>query len=93
MKFGDASQVSLIAAEVGGTLEAAPVEAQIELFDALIDGCQEAVKGEIIDPKVCFFRFQHVSCWISVLVSAFSYVFLVTLTGTFVRLLWCSCKG
>lgn len=51
MKFGDASQVSLIAAEVGGAVEAAPVEAQIELFDALVDGCQEAVKGEIIDPK------------------------------------------
>ncbi|KAI3461152.1 hypothetical protein Pfo_017815 [Paulownia fortunei] len=50
-KFGNDSQISLIAAEVGGTVEAAPTEAQIELFDALIDGCREAVKGETLDPK------------------------------------------
>lgn len=54
MKFGDASQISLIAADVGGSVEAAPDEAQIELFDALIDGCQEAVNGEDIDTKVFF---------------------------------------
>lgn len=51
MKFGNPSQIDLIATEVGGAIEAAPVEAQIELFDALVDGCQEATKGEIIDPK------------------------------------------
>lgn len=45
----------MIAAEVGGTVEAAPTEAQIELYDALIDGCREAVKGETLDPKVCPF--------------------------------------
>lgn len=45
----------MIAAEVGGTVEAASTEAQIELYDALIDGCREAVKGEILDPKVCPF--------------------------------------
>ncbi|XP_057789964.1 protein CHROMATIN REMODELING 5 isoform X2 [Salvia miltiorrhiza] len=50
-KFGNDSQISLIAAEVGGTVEAAPTEAQIELYDALIDGCREAIKGEILDPK------------------------------------------
>ncbi|KAK4482440.1 hypothetical protein RD792_009597 [Penstemon davidsonii] len=50
-KFGNDSQISLIAAEVGGTVEAAPAEAQIELYDALIDGCKEAVKGEALDPK------------------------------------------
>ncbi|KAL8480023.1 hypothetical protein ACS0TY_026817 [Phlomoides rotata] len=50
-KFGNDSQISLIAAEVGGTVEAASTEAQIELYDALIDGCREAVKGEILDPK------------------------------------------
>lgn len=54
MKYGNASQINLIAAEVGGVVEAAPVEAQIELFDVLIDGCQEAVKGEITDSKVHF---------------------------------------
>nr|GLL31599.1 protein CHROMATIN REMODELING 5 isoform X2 [Ipomoea trifida] len=50
-KFGNDSQISLIAAEVGGAVEAAPTEAQIELFDSLIDGSREAVKGEIVDPK------------------------------------------
>lgn len=50
-KFGNDSQISLIAAEVGGAIEAAPVEAQIELFDVLIDGCREAVNGGIQDPK------------------------------------------
>ncbi|KAI3469084.1 hypothetical protein Pfo_025747 [Paulownia fortunei] len=49
--FGNDNQISLIAAEVGGTVEAAPTEAQIELFDALIDGFREAVKGETLDPK------------------------------------------
>ncbi|XP_068658521.1 protein CHROMATIN REMODELING 5-like isoform X2 [Aristolochia californica] len=43
-KFGNLSQISSVVAEVGGTIEAAPLEAQIELFDALIDGCREAVK-------------------------------------------------
>ncbi|KNA22603.1 hypothetical protein SOVF_030950 [Spinacia oleracea] len=51
MKFGNASQMNLIAAEVGGAVEAAPVDSQIELFDALIDGCQEAAKEAKIDPK------------------------------------------
>ncbi|KAL2925921.1 Protein CHROMATIN REMODELING 5 [Bienertia sinuspersici] len=51
MKFGNASQIDLIAAEVGGAVEAAPVEAQIELFDALIDGCQEAAKETPDDQK------------------------------------------
>ncbi|KAH6834273.1 chromatin remodeling 5 [Perilla frutescens var. hirtella] len=50
-KFGNDSQIGLIASEVGGTVEAAPTEAQIELYDALIDGCREAIKGETLDPK------------------------------------------
>lgn len=50
-KFGNDSQISLIASEVGGSVEAAPVEAQIELFDALLDGCREAVKGGSLDAK------------------------------------------
>jgi chromodomain-helicase-DNA-binding protein 1 len=45
MKFGNQSQISLIAVEVGGAVGAAPPDAQIELFDALIDGCREAVEG------------------------------------------------
>ncbi|CAI9761615.1 unnamed protein product [Fraxinus pennsylvanica] len=50
-KFGIDSKISLIAVEVGGIVEAAPTEAQIELYDALIDGCREAVGGENVDPK------------------------------------------
>ncbi|KAK3032361.1 hypothetical protein RJ639_037079, partial [Escallonia herrerae] len=50
-KFGNDSQISLIVAEVGGSIEAAPTEAQIELFDALLDGCREAVKEGNLDPK------------------------------------------
>ncbi|XP_057515682.1 protein CHROMATIN REMODELING 5 isoform X1 [Amaranthus tricolor] len=61
MKYGNASQINLIAAEVGGVVEAAPVEAQIELFDVLIDGCQEAVKGEITDSKGPLLDFFGVS--------------------------------
>ncbi|XP_020396332.1 protein CHROMATIN REMODELING 5 isoform X2 [Zea mays] len=43
-KFGNATQIDLIVDDVGGVLEKAPHEAQIELFDLLIDGCQKAVK-------------------------------------------------
>ncbi|XP_009761006.1 protein CHROMATIN REMODELING 5 [Nicotiana sylvestris] len=50
-KFGNDSQIGLISAEVGGAVEAAPTDAQVELFDSLIDGCREAVKGEVVDPK------------------------------------------
>lgn len=50
-KFGNDSQIDLISSEVGGAVEAAPTEAQVELFDSLIDGCREAVKGEVVDPK------------------------------------------
>ncbi|KAG2674741.1 hypothetical protein I3760_13G152700 [Carya illinoinensis] len=51
MKFGNQSQIDLIAAEVGGAVGAAPPESQIELFDALIDGCREAVERGNLDPK------------------------------------------
>ena len=37
---------------MGGSVEAAPVEAQIELFDSLIDSCKEAVNAGSLDPKV-----------------------------------------
>ncbi|KAF5767792.1 putative DNA helicase chromatin remodeling SNF2 family [Helianthus annuus] len=50
-KYGNDSQISLIAAEVGGSVEAAPVETQIELFDILIEGCREAVNVGSLDPK------------------------------------------
>ncbi|KAL2485488.1 Protein CHROMATIN REMODELING 5 [Abeliophyllum distichum] len=50
-KFGIDSKISLIAEEVGGIVEASPTEAQLELYDALIDGCREAVRGENLDPK------------------------------------------
>ncbi|PIA48224.1 hypothetical protein AQUCO_01400659v1 [Aquilegia coerulea] len=50
-KFGNHSQIDSIVAEVGGAIEAAPTDAQIELFDALIDGCREAVEGGNLDSK------------------------------------------
>lgn len=50
-KFGNDSQIDLISSVVGGAVDAAPNEAQVELFDLLIDGCREAVKGEVVDPK------------------------------------------
>ncbi|KAF8403596.1 hypothetical protein HHK36_011700 [Tetracentron sinense] len=50
-KFGNQNQISLIVGEVGGAIEAAPSQAQIELFDALIDGCREVVKRGNLDPK------------------------------------------
>ncbi|KAG6605931.1 Protein CHROMATIN REMODELING 5, partial [Cucurbita argyrosperma subsp. sororia] len=51
MKFGNESQISLIAGEVGGAVGAAKPEAQIELFNALIDGCRDAVESGSTDPK------------------------------------------
>ncbi|KAG0487905.1 hypothetical protein HPP92_006716 [Vanilla planifolia] len=50
-KFGTQSQIGLVVADVGGIVEAAPVEAQIELFDLLIGGCREAVKEGNMDVK------------------------------------------
>lgn len=37
---------------MGGSVEAAPVESQIELFDLLIEGCREAVNIGSLEPKV-----------------------------------------
>lgn len=54
MKFGNVNQIDLIVAEFGGSVAAAPLDAQIELFDALIDGSKEAVDGGNLDPKVSF---------------------------------------
>ncbi|KAI9114738.1 hypothetical protein K1719_014436 [Acacia pycnantha] len=51
MKFGNESQIHLIAAEVSGAFAAAPPEAQIELFNSLTDGCKEAVELGSMDPK------------------------------------------
>ncbi|KAI3840501.1 hypothetical protein MKX03_000788 [Papaver bracteatum] len=50
-KFGNQNQISLIVAEVGGAIGAAPSRAQVELFEALIDGCKEATKGGSFDTK------------------------------------------
>ncbi|XWS71218.1 hypothetical protein CRYUN_Cryun03dG0119700 [Craigia yunnanensis] len=51
MKFGNESQIALIAEEVGGAVAAAPLDAQIELFKALVEGCREAVEVENAEPK------------------------------------------
>ncbi|KAL0923098.1 hypothetical protein M5K25_007143 [Dendrobium thyrsiflorum] len=50
-KFGIQNQIGLIVADVGGIVESASIEAQIELFDLLIDGCREAVKEGNLDVK------------------------------------------
>lgn len=52
MKYGNESQIDLIAAEVGGAVGAAPTGAQVELFNAFIDGCTEAVELGNLDVKV-----------------------------------------
>ena len=52
MKFGNESQIALIVEEVGGAVAAASTDAQVELFNALIDGCTEAVEVGSLDPKV-----------------------------------------
>ncbi|MCI41947.1 chromodomain-helicase-DNA-binding protein 2-like, partial [Trifolium medium] len=51
MKFGNESQINLVVAEVGGAVEAAPLKAQAELFNALIDGCKEAAEVGSLDLK------------------------------------------
>ncbi|KAK8515660.1 hypothetical protein V6N13_139370 [Hibiscus sabdariffa] len=51
MKFGNESQVASIAEEVGGAVAAAPLDAQIELFNALVEGCREAVEVGNVEPK------------------------------------------
>ncbi|KHN38371.1 Chromodomain-helicase-DNA-binding protein 2 [Glycine soja] len=51
LKYGNESQIDLIAAEVGGAVGAAPPGAQIELFNALVDGCTEAVELGNLDAK------------------------------------------
>ncbi|KAK8595957.1 hypothetical protein V6N13_000626 [Hibiscus sabdariffa] len=51
MKFGNESQITLIAEEVGGAVAAAPLDAQIELFQALVEGCREAVEVGNAEPK------------------------------------------
>uniref|UniRef100_A0A0D9X2H3 Protein CHROMATIN REMODELING 5 n=1 Tax=Leersia perrieri TaxID=77586 RepID=A0A0D9X2H3_9ORYZ len=43
-KFGNPSQIDLIADDVGGVIAKAPVDKQLELFNLLIEGCQDAVK-------------------------------------------------
>lgn len=60
-RFGNQSQINLIVAEVGGIIEAAPDEAQIELFELLIDGCREAVRGADMEVKGTLLDFFGVS--------------------------------
>ncbi|XVF04811.1 hypothetical protein REPUB_Repub05bG0117700 [Reevesia pubescens] len=51
MKFGNESQITLIAEEVGGAVAAAPLDAQIELYKALVEGCREAIEVGDAEPK------------------------------------------
>lgn len=66
MKFGNESQIGLIAEEVGGAVGAAPPDTQIELFNALVDGCRDAVEVGSLDQKVCplillLYRMQQIA--------------------------------
>lgn len=60
MKFGNLDQIDLIAAEVGGTFAAASADAQIELFDILIDGCRQAIEIGSLDAKVSLSFLLHI---------------------------------
>ncbi|KAL5197031.1 hypothetical protein ABZP36_000543 [Zizania latifolia] len=59
-KFGNPSQIGLIVDDAGGVIAKAPLEAQVELFDKLIDGCEDAVK-ENMDAKGTVFDFFGVA--------------------------------
>ncbi|KAM0947843.1 putative DNA helicase chromatin remodeling SNF2 family [Dioscorea sansibarensis] len=59
-RFGNQSQISLIVSDVGGVIEAAPYDSQIELFELLIEGCQEAIRGNV-DMKGTLLDFFGVS--------------------------------
>ncbi|KAL1313826.1 hypothetical protein AAHE18_16G140500 [Arachis hypogaea] len=63
MKYGNESQIDLIVAEVGGALGAASLEAQCELFNALIDGCTEAAELGNLDSKFCILSYLKPSNW------------------------------
>jgi chromodomain-helicase-DNA-binding protein 1 len=52
-KYGDTSRINVIAAEVGGSIESATTRAQMELFEALINGCKEVVRAVNGEGKVC----------------------------------------
>ncbi|MQL97738.1 hypothetical protein Taro_030434 [Colocasia esculenta] len=58
-KFGN--QISLIVAEVGGVVGAAPSESQSELFGSLMEGCRGAMNGENIGLKGALLDFFGVS--------------------------------
>ncbi|MCI37297.1 chromodomain-helicase-DNA-binding protein 2-like [Trifolium medium] len=61
MKFGNESQINLVVAKVGGAVEAAPLKAQAELFNALIDGCKESAEVGSLDLKGPLLDFYMVS--------------------------------
>ncbi|XVE78963.1 hypothetical protein DITRI_Ditri14bG0020600 [Diplodiscus trichospermus] len=52
MKFGNENQITVIAEEVDGAVAAAPLDSQIELFRALVEGCREAVEVGNAEPKI-----------------------------------------
>ena len=91
MKFGNHNQIACIAEEVGGVVEAAPEEAQVELFDALIDGCRESVETEDFESKV-----KHLNCEALFFFGSteiISPIFHVCYAGSCVGFLWCASKS
>ena len=96
MKYGNESQIDLIVAEVGGAIGAAPLEAQSELFNALIDGCTEAVELGSLDPKVGNFKFFQSMCGIGYLYSPYflrCLFYLILHPGAIAGFFWCPSEG
>ncbi|KAJ7558758.1 hypothetical protein O6H91_04G054500 [Diphasiastrum complanatum] len=56
-KYGDKSRIGMIAMDVGGIVEDAASGAQLQLWDALVKGCKEAVKKAGSDTKAAILDF------------------------------------
>lgn len=98
MKFGNESQINLIASEVGGAVGGAPPEAQTELFNALIDSCTEAVELGSLDPKVCitsnsFSLSTCILCYLFFLYLLKCLLHVILHPGAFAGFLWCASEG
>lgn len=55
-KFGDLSRIKLIAKEAGDPVSETSTSLQSELWDALVNGCKDAVRRAGVDCKVFMIR-------------------------------------
>jgi len=51
-KFGDSSRIKLIAKDAGGSIAATTASSQVQLWEALVNGCKDAVSRAGADSKV-----------------------------------------